>query len=568
MAKLGQLVIELAANSARLQSDMGKAIGIAEKAASRIKTAFKFAGGGLIGAALANTVKQSIEFGDAISKAASKAGIGARAMSELAYAAKLADVDVTALSTAIKKMQVSLSEAGTGAKGPTQALAALGLTIQDLQKRKPDTQFDLLAQRISELKDPADRARAATELFGKAGADLLPLFEQGATGIRQAREEARKLGLSFSDEQINALAQADEATKHLHASWQGFTATMTSKFAPTLVRILNLLSGIDTRTVEEKLSGEIVRIEQELKNRNFGMGGGVGGMSAEREAALYRELRSLQLRRDLLGQPRLGSGEPGRGRYMGTPIGYAAAAVNEEAEAAAKKAQEERQREHERFIRTWAADEHDMYLSTMRFSEEMKDKVLSDLDEWSAEQRNVHLRNLEYFQEQRKELSGVARTFRDAFLNAWDDMVNTGKFKWDELLKYMIAEFARRGIAKLFDSLFLSKEGGGKGLGGALDSALNWGKKLLGFADGGRPPMNKPSIIGENGPELFWPDTAGTIVPNYGMAGGGFNLTINMDNRGASQELIRVLPAFGRDLANTVEARVIEGLRRRKYRLI
>jgi hypothetical protein len=34
------------------------------------------------------------------------------------------------------------------------------------------------------------------------------------------------------------------------------------------------------------------------------------------------------------------------------------------------------------------------------------------------------------------------------------------------------------------------------------------------FADGGRPPVDKPSIVGERGPELFVPDTAGTIIPN------------------------------------------------------
>lgn len=34
------------------------------------------------------------------------------------------------------------------------------------------------------------------------------------------------------------------------------------------------------------------------------------------------------------------------------------------------------------------------------------------------------------------------------------------------------------------------------------------------FADGGRPPVNAPSIVGERGPELFVPDTAGTVVSN------------------------------------------------------
>ena len=80
-------------------------------------------------------------------------------------------------------MQVTLSEAGSGSKSANETLSALGLTFKELQALEPDKQFEVLADRISGLKDPADRTRAAVELFGRAGADLLPLFEQGAAGI-------------------------------------------------------------------------------------------------------------------------------------------------------------------------------------------------------------------------------------------------------------------------------------------------------------------------------------------------------------------------------------------------
>jgi len=42
---------------------------------------------------------------------------------------------------------------------------------------------------------------------------------------------------------------------------------------------------------------------------------------------------------------------------------------------------------------------------------------------------------------------------------------------------------------------------------------------LLGFADGGRPPVGRTSIIGEEGPELWIPDQAGTIIPNDVITG-------------------------------------------------
>ena len=37
---------------------------------------------------------------------------------------------------------------------------------------------------------------------------------------------------------------------------------------------------------------------------------------------------------------------------------------------------------------------------------------------------------------------------------------------------------------------------------------------LAGFKDGGEPPINQPAIVGEEGPEIFVPKVAGTILPN------------------------------------------------------
>ena len=67
----------------------------------------------------------------------------------------------------------------------------------------------------------------------------------------------------------------------------------------------------------------------------------------------------------------------------------------------------------------------------------------------------------------------------------------------------------------------------GKGTGGGLLGGL--------FANGGRPPVGKPSIVGERGPELFVPRSSGTIVPNHAL-GGSANVTVNVDASGSSVE--------------------------------
>ena len=58
---------------------------------------------------------------------------------------------------------------------------------------------------------------------------------------------------------------------------------------------------------------------------------------------------------------------------------------------------------------------------------------------------------------------------------------------------------------------------------------------LPGFANGGRPPVGRPSIVGERGPELFTPSVSGTITPNH-VLGGSTNVVVNVDDSGSSAE--------------------------------
>ena len=58
---------------------------------------------------------------------------------------------------------------------------------------------------------------------------------------------------------------------------------------------------------------------------------------------------------------------------------------------------------------------------------------------------------------------------------------------------------------------------------------------IPGFANGGRPPVGRPSVVGERGPELFVPDRAGTIIPNNQL-GGSTNVVVNVDASGSAVE--------------------------------
>ena len=107
---------------------------------------------------------------------------------------------------------------------------------------------------------------------------------------------------------------------------------------------------------------------------------------------------------------------------------------------------------------------------------------------------------------------------------------NIGVNIWNFILKGLqfVANIGRR-IWDFFLDALSSISNLGQKIWNWIRSALSNAVHFLGFANGGRPPTNQVSIVGERGPELFIPDGAGTIIPNNKLGGAG---TININVTG------------------------------------
>jgi ElaB/YqjD/DUF883 family membrane-anchored ribosome-binding protein len=135
-----------------------------------------------------------------------------------------------------------------------------------------------------------------------------------------------------------------------------------------------------------------------------------------------------------------------------------------------------------------------------------------------------------------KAFDGFADTLTDALIN--------GKANFKDFARSLLADLLRIIIRQRVALALQKALGFVGGSAGASTGTGNFVSNLFGgfFADGGRPPINRPSIVGERGAELFIPDTAGTIVPNNEVKGMGgttnINFTINtVDARGVDELL-------------------------------
>ena len=120
------------------------------------------------------------------------------------------------------------------------------------------------------------------------------------------------------------------------------------------------------------------------------------------------------------------------------------------------------------------------------------------------------------------------------------------------------------GIGNFFGNALSGIFGGGKksssfsGFPNAFNTSFDTG--LLGFANGGRPPVGKASLVGEKGPEIFVPRSAGTIIPNDKIGGGVTNVvTVNVDASGSAVSCNNAdATVLGQVIGQAVQAQLIK----------
>jgi len=147
----------------------------------------------------------------------------------------------------------------------------------------------------------------------------------------------------------------------------------------------------------------------------------------------------------------------------------------------------------------------------------------------SLKEKQAHEETLELI----KKKQTAAEELKEAFKQVGDSISTNIRDNLVEAIKgtKSLGDMARNIINDLADSLIrLGVTQALKSGGGSFFSGLS-------FANGGSPPVGKASLVGERGPELFVPNTAGTIIPNNQISGGGStNIVINVDASGSSVE--------------------------------
>ena len=181
---------------------------------------------------------------DNLSKLSQRAGIAYADMAALEMAGNLAGIGVDQMANAMSRSEKMFDEARRGSASATEAFQRLGLDIADLDKMSSGDRFESIATAIAGLPDPAARAAAAMQIFGRSGAEMLPMFAGMADAMAQAQADTQRFGLALTDLQgRNVEAMNDSFTRAGYAL-SGMATQITAEIAPAIEAVATMFTDL------------------------------------------------------------------------------------------------------------------------------------------------------------------------------------------------------------------------------------------------------------------------------------------------------------------------------------
>ncbi|MFU3144998.1 hypothetical protein ACM7G9_14840 [Pseudomonas aeruginosa] len=181
-------------------------------------------------------IKSSIDSADALDEMAQRTGIAVESLSLLVPAAELSAVSTEKFEAGLKKLATGMLEAATGSEASAQNFEALGVAVQNQDGTLRDSEQVLLdlADRFQAMPDGAEKAALAVDIFGKAGAEMIPFLNQGREGIGALKQEAAELGLQLSADTAAQAGNFNDALDKLKLATQSIGNQIIASLLPAL----------------------------------------------------------------------------------------------------------------------------------------------------------------------------------------------------------------------------------------------------------------------------------------------------------------------------------------------
>ena len=456
-------------------------------------------GSGLGLATLIQTVSSGIA---EVAAEAKRAGISFEAFQELQFATAKSKVSVDALTDGLKEMQLRADEyITTGSGSGADAFKRLGYTASDLKEKlkEPDQLFEDIIGKLQQL-DKAAQIRVADEVFGGTGGEqFVQLLDQGVSGLREGRIEARRLGIVMSNDLAVKAQELDQKFKQIQTTIG--TGLKTA--------VVDVGSQLDQWGVPDKLMQDIASLKALFSNPSVSNLEAALGMPLWGGGVDSKDVAKIALKRKLLaGQ----TGDFSNWNDLFTER-YGDQVTNDNLPSVvpippkAKTPKRDTNTIKDRIAALKA--EYDAIGQSAEQQRLMNELRAAGSDATSAQKQQIedYVLSIDKASKRQESMNYLTQQFQSAGMNAFSevtDQINTGNKALDGFLQ-SLAQASMQAL--VFGSGPMAGLFGGGGLFGGIAS-------LFGgfFADGGYLGAGKWGIAGEAGAEVI--KGPATVVPS------------------------------------------------------
>lgn len=473
---------------------------------NRVKSSVFSVKGALTGLAAAAGIKKLSSDIDVLAKQSSRLGVTVNQLQTLQFAASQSGTDANELAKGFEKFNKSISEASGGLGTGVKAFEALGISLRnnDGTLKNSDQLLSEVADGFTGIKDPADRVRIAMDLFGRSGAGMVNMLQNGSGSLSKIRDDFNKLTVELTGEQARSVENANDRFDALSRTFSSVAQQLTVVLMPALASIATFFTQVLLRaiagTIEtfKAFANGFINIYNILAER-------LPFLEKAQEAtfgqAFADKLKTIADNYDIVSDAT---------NNLSNNTNIAAEGV-------------------ERL-------------------ETAYDKVLAKIKDFSDSSRELKANLGEVA------LKGFG-SLEDGIMSVIEG-TKSAKEAFKDMARSIISDLTRIAIRRaivgpLADLMFASmgSSAASVGSGGTGSGSIgSTGSAPTFHAIGGSVQSGRMSVVGERGPELFLPNSSGTIVPNNKMVGEQgvtVNQTINIST-GVAQtvrsEIAQLLP--------------------------
>lgn len=180
--------------------------------------------------------KAQADIGDTLATNAAKIGITTDAWSALVFAGDKLDVSARDLETGMTRLNKAIYAAANGDKKLAAIFEENSIAIEDADGKMRSANEVLLdlADAFSKEEDKTKAAAIAMEIFGRSGANMLPMLYSGSEAIQEQCDLAAQLGKVWTDEAGAAANDFNNELIDLYGVFEGIQQTIAKELFPVL----------------------------------------------------------------------------------------------------------------------------------------------------------------------------------------------------------------------------------------------------------------------------------------------------------------------------------------------